>query len=66
MPPFSLVLIDNSAIVSFYGYGKRVASTPHIEFRFDAEHKEFSYFSEFILTQFETIWETSSSTNVIS
>lgn len=58
MPPFSLVLIDNSAFVSFYGYGQRVAATPHIEFRFEGQSKEFQYFSDFVLSQFEAIWDS--------
>jgi hypothetical protein len=59
MPPFSLVLIDDSAFVSFYGYDSKVGSTPHIEFRFDKENKDFSYFREFILSQFEALWDKS-------
>jgi hypothetical protein len=57
MPPFSMVLIDDSAFVSFYGLGKRAATTPHIEFRFNRKEDEFSHVAEFILSQFATLWE---------
>jgi hypothetical protein len=59
LPPFSLILIDDCAFIRFYGYGKRVSATPHIEFRLDATKKEFSFFGEFILGQFEAIWQKS-------
>jgi hypothetical protein len=57
MPPFSMVLIDDLVFVSFYGLGKRAATTPHIEFRFNRKADEFSHVAEFILSQFSTLWE---------
>jgi hypothetical protein len=56
LPPFSLILIDDSAFIRFYGYGGKAVNTPHIEFRFSDTGKDFSVFAHFILSQFNLIW----------
>jgi hypothetical protein len=59
LPPFSLMLIDDSAFIRFYGYGGKAANTPHIEFRFNDKSHDFSIFGHFILSQFDLIWRNS-------
>jgi hypothetical protein len=44
LPPFSLILIDNSVFVRFYGYGEKAANTPHIEFRLGEANNKFNIF----------------------
>jgi hypothetical protein len=58
LPPFSLVLIDDSAFIRFYGYGQRVSNTPHLEIRFGDNSDGFNYFSTFILSQFDMLWDS--------
>lgn len=57
LPPFSLILIDDSAFLGLYGYGEKASSAPRIEFRLNAEGTEYSFFRDFIIYQFETIWD---------
>jgi hypothetical protein len=59
LPPFSLILIDNSVFVRFYGYGEKAANTPHIEFRLGEANNKFNVFGAFVLSQFEMIWNKS-------
>jgi hypothetical protein len=59
LPPFSLILIDNSVFVRFYGYGEKAANTPHIEFRLGEANDKFNVFGAFVLSQFEMIWNKS-------
>ncbi len=59
LPPFALILIDDTALIGLYGYGERTLSAPRIEFRLDSENREFSYFKSFILQQFEAAWSKS-------
>jgi hypothetical protein len=63
MPPFSMILIDDNVFVGFYGYGAKASSTPRIEFRFDDRDENFRYFKNFILNQFDTIWDQSPSSS---
>jgi hypothetical protein len=59
LPPFSLILIDDSAFIRFYGYGDKANKTPHIEFRFNDTDSRFSVFSHFVMSQFDLIWQNS-------
>jgi hypothetical protein len=59
LPPFSLILIDDSAFIRFYGYGDKANKTPHIEFRFNDTDSRFNVFSHFVMSQFDLIWQNS-------
>lgn len=56
VPPFTMHIIDDTALIGFYAYGGFSHLTPHLEVR--SGENDLTTFEEFCSTQFDALWET--------